>query len=161
MMVPALGRMLARTFRKPRRVDASALMLSTPMPARHRETEAVIPLAQAGDALAKAIRVGLRHPVNFITELRFVKGDAMWLSPAQGGDVAQLGAYCAGPCTDAYFADFWRELRGARPHWGKEMDHSAGELRALFPELPRFLALRDRLDPARKLTNPFLDRVLG
>ena len=37
----------------------------------------------------------------------------------------------------------------ARPHWGKELDHTAAELRPLYPAFDRFLALRNALDPDR------------
>jgi len=50
---------------------------------------------------------------------------------------------------------------GARPHWGKEMDHTGAEIRALYPMAERFTALRDELDPEGVFANPFLDRVLG
>ena len=166
-MIPAWNRAMMRTFlQKPRRVGPSVAMLTTPMPVRHRETEAVVPLATAGEAFDRLVHLidteGVR--VNFIVELRFVRGDDGWLSPAQGGDVVQLGAYAGQtPEVDRYFAEFWRQMRmlGARPHWGKEMDHDAEEIRALYPLAPRFEALRDELDPDRVFTNEFLDRVLG
>ncbi|WP_460600852.1 D-arabinono-1,4-lactone oxidase [Flexivirga lutea] len=50
---------------------------------------------------------------------------------------------------------------GARPHWGKELDHRAPEPRALFPRFADFVAVRDAFDPDRMFANPFLDRVLG
>ncbi len=164
-LIAPISRAIARSFAGPRRIGPSALMLSTPMPFRHRETEAALPLARAGEAfdrLARAVPAdGLR--VNFPMELRFVRGDRAWASPAYGGDTCQIGAYCQGPSATRYFASFWREMRalGARPHWGKELDHTAGELRALWPELGRFLALRDALDPERMFTSAFHTRTLG
>jgi FAD/FMN-containing dehydrogenase len=50
---------------------------------------------------------------------------------------------------------------GARPHWGKELDHTADELRVLYPRFDAFLALRDELDPTRVLGGAFHDRILG
>jgi len=100
----------------------------------------------------------------FPLEVRFVKGDTGWMSPAYGRDTCQIGAYTAeGSDLERYFAGFWREMRamGARPHWGKEMDHSRDELRALYPEAGRFLALRDELDPERRFGGPFHARALG
>ena len=76
----------------------------------------------------------------------------------------QLGASTAlARDRDAYFAGFWRELRtlGARPHWGKALDHTAAELAPLYPQWDAFAELRDRLDPQRVFANPFLERVLG
>ena len=163
-LVGPISRAVAHSFLGPRRVGPSALILSTPMPFRHRETEAALPLARAGEAVARLARViETRFRINFPMELRFVRGDAAWLSPAYGADTCQIGAYCQGAGSDAYFAAFWRELRalGARPHWGKELDHTAGEVRALWPELPKFLALRDELDPERVFASEFHTRVLG
>ena len=147
-------------------VGRDALMLNTPMPIRHRETEAAVPMAAAGEALAQVLglfREG-RPAANFPLEVRFVRGDAMWLSPAQGGDTCQIGAYTTnGPDCSSYFDAFWRALRplGARPHWGKELDHDAAELRELYPDFDRFGALRDELDPDRVFSGPFHRRVLG
>ena len=57
----------------------------------HRETEAALPLARAGDALAALVDVveQTRVRVNVIAELRFVRGDTGWMSPAHGGDAVR------------------------------------------------------------------------
>ncbi len=164
--VPPVNRVAVRTLVRPRRVGPSDLMLSTPYPARHDETEAAVGIDTAGEAFDRVVR--LIHAegvsVNFIVELRYVRGDAGWMSPAYGGDVVQLGAYTAvRPHRDRYFDAFWRAMRplGARPHWGKRLDHDAAEIRALYPMAGHFAALRDELDPRRVFTNAFLDRVLG
>ena len=164
--IPTTNRLLVRTLDKPRRVGPSTMLLSTPMPVHHAETEAAVPLAQGGEAFDRLVRLidAERLQVNFIAELRFVRGDTNWMSPASGGDTVQLGAYTAlRSQQERYFAAFWREMRelGARPHWGKQMDHSGAEIRRLYPAAERFVALRDELDPARVFANPFLDRVLA
>ncbi len=165
--IPPINRALARVYldRRPR-VAPSALALSTPMPVRHRETEAALPLERSGEAFDRVVhridRDGLR--VTFPVELRFVRGDSAWMSPAHGADTCQIGAYCSdAPDVDAYFAAFWSELRalGARPHWGKELDHGVDEVRAAYPQADRFRALRDALDPARVFGSAFHTRVLG
>jgi FAD/FMN-containing dehydrogenase len=147
-------------------VGASGLMLNTPMPVRHRETEAAVPLSRATEAVKGVLALfdGGRPAVNFPLEIRFVRGDGMWLSPAYGGDTCQIGAYTtAGPDCDRYFAGFWDVMRplGARPHWGKELDHDAAALRELYPEFDRFRALRDELDPERVFGGTTVDRLLG
>ncbi|MEP6860508.1 MAG: D-arabinono-1,4-lactone oxidase [Deltaproteobacteria bacterium] len=164
-MAPRISRYVAKSFAGPRRVGPSALMLSTPMPFRHRETEAALPMAKAGEAierLARAVANG-GFSVNFPMEIRFVKGDRAWLSPAYGGDTCQIGAYCQGPAATPYFAAFWREMRAlaARPHWGKELDHHSDDVRVLWPEARKFIALRDELDPERRFASDFHTRVLG
>jgi FAD/FMN-containing dehydrogenase len=164
--VPAFNRVASHWLVKGRRVGPSTLMLTTPEPVRHHETEAAVPLALGGEAFDRALRVIDRHGVraNFILELRFVRGDRAWMSTAYGGDVVHLGA-CTGITGDRhiYFDNFWREMRplGARPHWAKEMDHDAGEIGALYPMAERFRRLRDELDPERVFSNRFLDRILG
>ena len=50
---------------------------------------------------------------------------------------------------------------GGRPHWGKIHYQDAESLRGLYPRFDDFLAVRDRLDPERRFTNPYLERVLG
>ncbi|NGZ99929.1 hypothetical protein G5V59_05830 [Nocardioides sp. W3-2-3] len=48
------------------------------------------------------------------------------------------------------------------PALGQSLHHlDAGDLAARYPRFGDFVALRDRLDPDRVLTNPYLDRVLG
>jgi L-gulonolactone oxidase len=147
-------------------VGAGALMLNTPMPMRHRETEAAVPMTKAPEAVRRVLalfRDG-RPAASFPLEIRFVRGDDAWLSPAYGGDTCQIGAYSTnGPDCTAYFDGFWREMRelGGRPHWGKELDHTADELRPLYAQFARFTALRDALDPDRVFGSAFHDRILG
>lgn len=164
-VTPRIGRLVARTFVQPRRIGISTLMLSTPMPVRHRETEAAVPMTRAPEAVERTLRAveADRLVVNFPLEIRFVRGDDSWMSPACGADTCQIGAYCWGPRAPAYFASFWREMRalGARPHWGKELEHTADEVRALWPRTGDFLALRDQLDPDRVFGSAFHTRTLG
>lgn len=164
-LVAPISRAVGRSFARPRRVGPSTLMLSTPMPARHRETEAAMPLERAGEALERVVRRIDRDRlvVNFPLEARFVRGDRGWMSPAHGADTCQLGAYCYGPGSQAYFAAFWREMRelGARPHWGKELDHTADEVRAAWPMAGKFVELRNQLDPDRVFASACHTRLLG
>ena len=53
------------------------------------------------------------------------------------------------------------EPLGGRPHWGKVHYRDAGSLRGVYPRFDDFLAVRERLDPARVFTNAYLDQVLG
>lgn len=50
---------------------------------------------------------------------------------------------------------------GGRPHWGKLHSRTAADLAVAYPRFGDVLAVRDRLDPDRVLTNPHLQRVLG
>jgi FAD/FMN-containing dehydrogenase len=155
-----------RYLGRPVQVGPDVLMLNTPMPLRHREAEAALPLPAAPDAVRAVLdlfRAG-RPAVTFPLEIRLVRGDAGWLSPAYGADTCQIGAYAVeGPDCSSYLREFAAVMRelGARPHWGKEMDHDAAALRPLYPRYDDFVALRDALDPDRVFGGPFHARVLG
>jgi L-gulono-1,4-lactone dehydrogenase len=147
-------------------VGQDTLMLNTPMPMRHRETEAALALGKAGKALEGVLDLfhDGRPAANFPLEIRFVRGDDMWMSPAQGADTCQIGAYSTdGPDCRDYFERFWHVMRplGARPHWGKEFDHDAAELRPLYPDFDRFLKMRDAVDPQRIFGSDAHTRMLG
>jgi FAD/FMN-containing dehydrogenase len=147
-------------------VGQDGLMLNTPMPMRHRETEAAVPMSTGPEAVRRVLDLfrGGRPAVSFPLEIRFVRGDRAWLSPAQGGDTCQIGAYSTnGPDCSSYFDGFWRVMRslGGRPHWGKELDHTAVELAPLYPDFARFAALRDELDPQRVFGGDFHRGILG
>ncbi len=164
-LVPAVNWLVAPTLAHGSRVAPSALALSTTMPFLHRETEAALPLRHASAALEQLVPMLLArdHHVNMPLEVRFVRGDDAWLSPAEGADTCQIGLYAGGvPGIDATFAAFWRVMRAARarPHWGKELPHEAPEIAALYPRAEDFQRLRAELDPSGVFTNPFLERVL-
>jgi L-gulono-1,4-lactone dehydrogenase len=166
-LIPACNRLVAKTYldRKPA-IGRSDELLSLAMPPRHREVEYAVPLA----ATAEALRVnrqliaatGVR--VNFITEVRFVRGDDAWLSPASGRDSCQIGGYMAeAPGIDRYFAEFEQAMRSldGRPHWGKEFQVTTEQLRAMYPKFDGFCETARELDPDGVFRGRFLDRSLG
>lgn len=163
--VPAINTRLSRCYLGPPvLVGQSSLMLNTPMPVKHRETEAALPLEAAGEVVDRVVRRVQRDRVaaNFPLEVRFVQGDDGWLSPASGADTCQIGAYSTdGPDRERYFRGFWEEVGTARPHWGKELHHTAEELRPLYPCWQEFQSLRAALDPDLVFDGPFLRQVLG
>jgi L-gulono-1,4-lactone dehydrogenase len=48
-----------------------------------------------------------------------------------------------------------------RPHWGKRHFQTAETLRPRYPDWDAFQAVRARLDPDGRFSNPYTDRVLG
>ena len=148
------------------RTGDSAAVLTTPMPARHRETEYAVPLDAAGDALRelRALIDELGVKVNFIQELRFVPADDAWLSPAFGRDTCQIGAYMAqAPKIDEFMDGFGERMKGlgGRAHWGKEFRASTDEIASWYPRFAEFDLLRRRMDPDGTFDNPFVRRVFG
>ncbi len=103
-------------------------------------------------------------PLLFISELRTVAADDLWLSMAYQRDSLAFhftwqpraeAVLALLPEIEAALAPF-----DARPHWGKAFTTPPDRLRALYPRLPDFLALAQRHDPEGKLRNAYLNRNL-
>jgi sugar-1,4-lactone oxidase-like protein len=165
-IIPPINRLVTRTYLEAApKVGRSDRILSVSMPPRHREMEYALPVERAAEALdqtrALIERLGVR--VNFLTELRFVKADDAWMSPAGERDTCQLGAYMAkAPGIEGYFAGFEEAMQalGGRPHWGKEFGATAEDIREMYPHSQAFAAKAQKLDPDGVFRNRFLDRVL-
>jgi L-gulonolactone oxidase len=166
-LTAAINRAVGATYlRESRRVGRYDQVLTVAMPPVHREMEYALALDRAPESLdrIRALIRDRRLRVNFVMEIRFVKGDDAWLSPAYGRDSCQIGAYIAeGADRASYFAgvEDIMQAAGARPHWGKEHNVTPELVNAMFPTIERFRALRDELDPDRVFENPCLARALG
>lgn len=120
---------------------------------RHLAAEAVTALTEIADQIA---------PVLFISEIRTVAADDLWLSMAYARDSVALH-FTWHPDLAAVLPVLARiEERLApfdpRPHWGKLFTMDP---RASYGKLPDFTSLLDRYDPVRKFRNDFLTRTLG
>src|SRR5699024_4229389 len=103
-------------------------------------------------------------PVHFPVEIRFVKGDDIWLSPAYQQDSAFVAVHMyKGMPYQAYFAAMEQIfLRyGGRPHWGKMHSLEGKDLARRYPRWDDFLRVRQQLDPEGRFLNPYLKRILG
>lgn len=103
-------------------------------------------------------------PVLQISELRAIKGDNLWLSPAYGRDSIAIhftwkkdeaGVLAVLPLLEAALKPF-----GARPHWGKVFTMAPRDLQQQYPKLEAFRALMREFDPAGKLRNEFTQMYL-
>lgn len=140
----------------------------TPSNGEELQTEYLVPRFHAAEAI-EAVRAlaPLIRPHLFISELRTVAADNLWLSPSHDVDclaihftwrmdVPEVTALL--PALDDALAPFT-----ARPHWGKVFETSSARLDLAYPRIADFRALAVRLDPAGKLANEitseWLDRV--
>ncbi len=164
--VPRIARVVAGTVGSSRRVDRSDRILISTRLLRFVEMEYAIPRAHAAEALV-AVRdlidaEGLR--VSFPVEVRFTAADDIPLSTANGRDTCYIAVHMArGADHERYFdgVEAIMDRYEGRPHWGKLHRQSAATLAPRYPEWDRFARLRARLDPERRFTNDYLDRVLG
>lgn len=123
--------------------------------ARDHAPDAVARLGAMGDLLAPLIHCG---------EIRSVRGDELWLSPAYGRDTVSFhftwlpDPQAVAPVLRAV-EDALLPL-GARPHWGKLTATAPGALLDSYPCAARFVRLRDRVDPDGVFLNDHLRAVL-
>jgi len=152
-------------FNEEVRIDRSDKVLNLPMPPIHNEMEWSIDAKDAPLAF-KQLRsmIAARNlKINFILEIRFVKGDDCMLSPCHSRDSAFIGGYHAGEKGwDEYvegFEEIMRQLDG-RPHWGKHFTFNENEIRSLYPDLEVFNEIRSKLDPDQLFVNEFIQKTI-
>ncbi|WP_017587931.1 FAD-binding protein [Nocardiopsis ganjiahuensis] len=128
------------------------------------QSEFYLPRAAAPEAFAALRRIGgLIAPVLHISEVRTVRADDLWLSPAYGRDsVAFHFTWHRNPEAVAPVLAAVEERLApldARPHWGKLSGLPPEEVVASYPRAGDFAALLERFDPAGKFRNPFVDAL--
>ena len=133
---------------------------------RFVESAYAIPARFLPEALTQMERVirALRFKTHLPVDVRFVKGDDIWLSPCYQRDSAiiSISAPLDVPREDYFFA-MWEifDRYEGRPHWGKLHDKTADELATLYPRFADFQSLRSNLDPRGVFLNPHLCALFG
>ena len=140
------------------RIDA------TPSNGDEIQTEYMVAMTDAAAALTAVRELSATiAPALFVTELRAVAADDLWMSTATGRDTLCIHftwknlpdqVHAIIPLIEAALAPF-----AARPHWGK-VNHVTG-FDDLYDRLPDFRALVARRDPAGKYGNSYLTNLLG
>jgi xylitol oxidase len=100
----------------------------------------------------------------WITELRTIAADDLWLSGAYQRDTLaihftwkkELAIYPVIEKVEAALRSF-----NNRPHWGKVFTADGKYLSSVYPKMSEFKALIEALDPASKFENTFTRRILG
>ncbi|MET9232384.1 FAD-binding protein [Lentzea sp. NPDC003310] len=138
----------------------------TPGAGEELQSEFYLPRAAAPAAFA-AIReiADLVAPVIHIAEVRTVRGDDLWLSPAYHRDTVTFhftwvdDLDVVGPV----LAEVEKRLRplGARPHWGKLTAAGPAEIVAGYERAADFAELMRKRDPEGKFRNAFVDGLFG
>lgn len=102
---------------------------------------------------------------HFPIEVRAHKSEGGFLSPTQGVDSVALSFHVYKGIDSEPFFDWVKQQMQkwqGRPHWGKVNKLSHQELVELYPDLPKFLALRQQYDPHNVFMNRWLDeKFLG
>lgn len=133
---------------------------------RFNEMEYHLPRENGLQAL-REIRDALEaqhHEVFFPIEVRFIKGDDLWLSPFYQRDTCSIAVHRTfDEDFQPYFATIEPIMRrhGGRPHWGKLNTLGAQDFRQLYPRWDDFVALRREYDPEGRFLNPYLASLFG
>ncbi|MEJ7892993.1 MAG: D-arabinono-1,4-lactone oxidase [Solirubrobacteraceae bacterium] len=164
--IPALNRTMSRLAGSSRRVERSDRIFASPRRVRFNEMEYAIPRTHVAEAVraVRALIDALALAVGFPLEVRFVAADDALLSPAGDRETGYVAVHMyRGMEWEPYFraVEAIMDGYGGRPHWGKRHFQTAATLAPRYPGWTRFQAVRDRLDPGRKFTNAYVERVLG
>jgi len=137
----------------------------TPSSGRELQTEYFVPRERGYEAILAVEKLRDRiTPHLFVTELRTIAADELWMSTAyqrpslalhftwkpQWPEVSKIL-----PLIEAQLEPF-----GPRPHWGKLFTISPARLQAQYSRLGDFKALLGRHDPDGKFRNEFLSTNL-
>lgn len=139
---------------------------ATPSAGDELQTEYAVDREQAAGAIRALRPLAPRiAPLLFVSEIRAVAADSLWLSPFHDRDsVAIHFTWKKRPAEVLALLPRIEETLApyeARPHWGKLFATPPGRLGGLYPKLPAFRELRARLDPAGTFANDFATRALG
>jgi FAD-linked oxidoreductase len=165
-LIPRINNLSAQALSERRFSDVPHKVFTSPRKVVFREMEYAVPREVGLQALAdvRALIERSGWKISFPVEIRICPADDLPLSTAYDRDSMYL-AFHMNPQTDHrdYFHGVEEVLRGydGRPHWGKLHTRTAEDLAPAYPRWQDFSAMRDRLDPDRVFTNPYLDRVLG
>ncbi len=103
-------------------------------------------------------------PLLFISEVRSIQGDDLWMSTAQGNDKIAFhftwkpdwdGVMAFLPALEKALEPFQ-----ARPHWAKLFVMEADKINTLYPKMGEFKDLVQRYDPEGKFRNEYLEKCL-
>lgn len=95
----------------------------------------------------------------FPIEIRFVRGDKLWLSPAYERDSVYFAIHTyIKEDFRSYFKDVEDVFKrhGGRPHWGKYHTLTAKDLETLYPRWNDFLKIRQEFDPKGVWLTPYM-----
>jgi xylitol oxidase len=133
----------------------------TPSSGKELQAEYFIPTRHAVDAMMAVQRMGKEiGPHLFISEIRTIAADNLWLSPAYGQDVVSIHFTWKQdwPAVSKLLPKIESELSpfGVRPHWGKLFTISNKNLSSRINKMEEFKKFAREYDPKGKFVNDFL-----
>ena len=137
----------------------------TPSAGKELQSEYFVPRRNAVDAILAVER--LREQVGphlFISEIRTIAEDDLWMSPCYGQSSVAIHFTWKPdwPAVRRLLPVIEKELSPyqVRPHWGKLFTLAPRELRSRYPKMQDFVQLATKFDPKGKFRNDFLNTNL-
>lgn len=137
----------------------------TPSSGVELQSEFFVPRKQAAEALQAVAALGKQTgPHLFISEIRTIAADDLWLSPCRHQDSVAIhftwkqewdAVMKLLPVVESVLAPF-----NARPHWGKLFTMSPTILASRYEKLADFKKLVAEYDPKGKFRNEFLEKTI-
>ena len=136
----------------------------TPSGGDELQSEYVVAREHGTEALQALRRLGpLVTPLLLVSEIRTIAADTLWLSPFHERDSIAFHFTWKPLVTDVLAVlpriEAALEPFEPRPHWGKVFLASPPQVEAVYPKLPAFRQLRERLDETGKFHNDFTDAI--
>jgi FAD-linked oxidoreductase len=165
-LAPTAAKLAAKGLGRATKVDASYRVFASERHIKFTEMEYAVPRERGRELIEGILEIAARPELHVAwpIEVRFVKGDDSFLSPAHSQDTCYVAVH-----QDVKLAwkPYMRRVEsharslGGRPHWGKRHFREAADLSSAYPKWDAFQAARKRLDPTGAFTNAYTDRVLG
>lgn len=137
----------------------------TPSSGKELQAEYFVPWSRAVDAILAIQNMGKAvSPHLFISEIRSIAADDLWMSPCYHQPCASIHFTLKQeteevmkllPVIEKTLAPF-----DAKPHWGKLFTIPAAKLTSLYPRMNDFKNLVAHYDPKGKFRNQFLQKNL-
>lgn len=162
----AIDRIMQKVVKPETKVDWSHKAFPSERSLKFMEMEYNLPVESFQSALEEIRSAIKEHQFKtlFPIEIRFVKGDDLWLSPAAGRDSVYFAVH-AGlnenfrpyfDCLEKIFQKY-----DGRPHWGKWHTMKASQFKKTYPKFEEFCRLRSEFDPEGLFLNDHLNTIFG
>ncbi|XP_074847617.1 L-gulonolactone oxidase-like [Carettochelys insculpta] len=150
-------------------VDLSYKVFSYECRFRQHVQDWAIPIEKTKEALLELKAVLEKNPkvvAHYPVEVRFARGDDIWLSPCFQRDSCYVNIIMYRPYgKDVPRLDYWlayesiMKKAGGRPHWAKAHTCTRKDFEQMYPGFQKFCAIREALDPTGMFLNAYLEKV--
>lgn len=164
--VAPLNRLCTRFWGNSERTEHWSTGFTSRRRVRFNEMEYALPYEAVPEVVAELRQLFRREQISstFPLEVRTAAPDTAWLASNHGRKTGYIAVH-------QHFGQDYRQYfsqvepiflaAGGRPHWGKLHTLDCHQLAPLYPHWDQMVALRDKLDPDRIFSNPYLTQVLG